>query len=149
VTELDTHALTTRSRKPRALRKRANHREQPDPAVAEWSAGVGGGRAASIAGADLGARSAEPQHGEVVRVEHEAQSVLRSTSERIEEVGWRLDDRTALLAHQVPVGSFGEVIGGGPVTQVGVDDHAESLELLEVPVHRGGIDVRRDPAQGA
>ena len=47
-----------------------------------------------------------------------------------------LDQAPALLAHEVPVHRRREVVGRRPVTEVGVDDDAEALELLEVAIDR-------------
>ncbi len=47
-----------------------------------------------------------------------------------------LDQTPALLAHEVPVHRRREGVGRGPVTEVRMDDHAEALELVEVPIDR-------------
>src|SRR6202043_4165643 len=50
------------------------------------------------------------------------------------------------LAYQVPVRLGRQVVGRRAVPEVGVHHDAEALELLEIAVHRRGVDVRRQLA---
>ncbi len=80
------------------------------------------------------ARGAPPEHGKMARVDGEAESAPRTFRERAEELLWRFHRRTAALADEMTVRCRGEVISGRPVTQMRVNDHADALELVEVPV---------------
>ena len=55
----------------------------------------------------------------------------------------RLDHLPALLADEVPVRRSREVVRRGPVAKVRVDDHAQSLELVEVAIDGRKVDVGR------
>ena len=57
----------------------------------------------------------------------------------LEDVVRHLDHGTALLAHQVAVGKGGQMVGGRPVTKMGVHDYAEALQLVEVAINGGRI----------
>ena len=80
----------------------------------------------------------------MIRAQLEAEPALRALRHRLEEILGRLDGRAADLADEMAVCLGGEVIGGRAVPEVGVDHHAEALELLEVPVDGGGVHIRRE-----
>ena len=74
-----------------------------------------------------------------------ADSGLRAADgQAVEEVPRGLDHRPAHLANEMPVGLRGQVVDGGTVPEVGVDDHSEPLELVEVPVDRRDVNVGGD-----
>jgi hypothetical protein len=64
-----------------------------------------------------------------------------SGGEGLEEADGRLEGGAALLADEVAVGLVGEVVVGRAVSEVGVVDEAEPLELVEVAVDGGQVDV--------
>ena len=82
----------------------------------------------------------------MVRAKLEAEAPLGTLGHRLEQVVRSLDRRAAHLADEVAVGLGRQVVGRRAVPEVGVDDDAEALELLEVAIHRGGVDVGRERA---
>ena len=71
----------------------------------------------------------------------EAEPGLGRPGQTPEELVGGLDHRPAGLADEVGVGERGELVGGRAVPEVGVDDHAEVLEVLEVAVDGREVDV--------
>ena len=59
-----------------------------------------------------------------------------------EELVWCLHGRPTVLADEVAVGAFGQMVGSWAVAEVGVDDYAQLLQLLEVPIDGGQSDIR-------
>ena len=79
------------------------------------------------------------------RVDGETEAGAGLPGEGGEHLRGRLDRRPASLAHEVAVGRRGQMVGGRPVAEVGVDYHTEALELVEVAVDGGHVDVRHPP----
>jgi hypothetical protein len=77
----------------------------------------------------------------VVGVDGEAVVRLGVSGEAAEHGVGDVDRRPTLLADEVPVGRRGQVIGGRPVADVGVDHDAQALELVEVAVDGRGVHV--------
>jgi hypothetical protein len=96
----------------------------------------------SVAG-ELRAGGADAEHGKVIRAELESQAALRAVGHRLEEVLRGLDGVAADFAHEVAVRLGGQVVRRGAVPQMVVDDDAEALELLQVPVDSRRVDVWR------
>ena len=55
-----------------------------------------------------------------------SRSGLGRSGQAAEDLVGRLDHGPALLTHEVPVGAGGQVVGGGAVPEVGVDDDPEA-----------------------
>ena len=60
-----------------------------------------------------------------------------------EELVRGLQGRPARLADEVAVGQGSQLVGGGAVPKVGVDDDAELLEVLQVAVDGRDVDLGR------
>jgi hypothetical protein len=84
---------------------------------------------------------AHAQHREVVRAEFEAEPTLRAFGHGGEEVLGCLDGGAADLADEVAVCLGRQVVCGGTVSEVCMDDDAQALELLEVAIDGGSVDV--------
>src|SRR5262249_59757984 len=75
---------------------------------------------------------AAAEDGEVADVGLEAVAFLQCGDQRVDGVGADLGDPAAVAADQVHVGGVaGPVLGGRPVPEVGVGDHADLLEQFE------------------
>lgn len=61
----------------------------------------------------------------------------------IEQGHRHLDRRSALLAHQMPMTMGGQVVARRAVTEVGMGDHAEALELVQIPIDGRDVHVGR------
>ncbi len=68
------------------------------------------------------------------RVDGEAESCFRPAGQSEEQVVWCLDQRAALLADEMCMRLRGQLVGGRAVPEMGVHDHPEKLEVLQVPV---------------
>ena len=77
----------------------------------------------------------------MARVDREAVLAPSSSPEEVEETFRRLDLHPAGFAHEVTVHLGREVVDGGAVSEVGVDDEAKPFELLEVPIDSGQIHI--------
>jgi len=92
--------------------------------------------------ARLLAGRAVPEHGEVTRVDAEAVVALGRAGQSAEEILRCLEHGPACLADEMPVRLGGQMVGGGSVSQVRVDDDTEAFQLVEIPVDRGEVDIR-------
>jgi Transmembrane secretion effector len=88
-----------------------------------------------------GAATAVAAEGEVVGVEPEPVVPLDPTAQRVEHVRRQLDDRPAVVTHQMVMGVVGEVVHGRAVAEVNVVDHTQFGEGLQRPVHRRQVDL--------
>ena len=59
----------------------------------------------------------------------------------VEERVGDLDQLAALLAHEMPVHRCRQVIRRRTVPEMGMDDDTQPLELIEVAIDRGDVDV--------
>lgn len=55
-----------------------------------------------------------------------------------------LDHRAAFLTDEVPVRPCGQMVGGGTVSEMGVDDDAQALQIVEISVDGRHVDFGRD-----
>ena len=55
-----------------------------------------------------------------------------------------LDHGPALLTDEVSVRPCGQMVGGGTVSEMGVDDDAQALQIVEIPVDGRHVDLGRD-----
>ena len=78
----------------------------------------------------------------MVGIDGEAQLGAGRSGQRPEQLVGRLDRLSTSLADEVCVGERGELVGGTAVSQMGMDDYAKALQLLEVPVDGGNVHVR-------
>ena len=78
--------------------------------------------------------AAAPQHGEVVGIDGEAEPGLGVRGQATEQGVGCLDHLSALLTDEVPVGRTGQVVRRRPVPEVGVDDDAQSFQLVQVAI---------------
>ncbi len=76
-----------------------------------------------------------------MRVDREPELSYGPSSEVGEEPFRNLDVGIALPTNQVAVRCARKMIGRRPVPEMGVRDHTEALELLQVPVHGRDGDV--------
>jgi len=83
---------------------------------------------------DSSARLARALNGKVGGVDLEPESFLCLAREFDEEIGRDIDSRCAPFADQVAVGNGGQVVAGGPVPEVDVDDDVRTLKLFEIPI---------------
>lgn len=79
----------------------------------------------------------------MARIDLESVVTLGRFAQLVEELLGRLEHRAALLADEVAVTLAREVIGRRAVAEMGMDDHAKSLELLEVSIDRREMHVWR------
>ena len=100
-----------------------------------------------LARSRLGGRSAvfaAAEDGEVSYVGLEAVAFVEGGDQGADRVRADLGDPAAVTADQVHVvGVGGQVVGGRPVVQVGVGDHADLLEQFERAVDGGDVDAAR------
>lgn len=77
-------------------------------------------------------------------VDREPESITGASRERPEQVLGCFDGGTARLAHEVAMCLRGAVVRRGAVSEMRVDDHTDPLQLIEVAIHRGEVDVGRE-----
>jgi hypothetical protein len=85
---------------------------------------------------------AQTQHREVEGADLEAEPGFGFPRQAGEHATARLVGRSAPLAHEMAVRLRGELVGSWPVAQVRVHHQAHPLELIEVAVHGGHVNVR-------
>ena len=78
----------------------------------------------------------------MVDVDVESEPFIGLGHQRGKELIGGHDSRAALLADKVTVRSSRQVVGGWSVTEMGVGDHSEALEFVEIAVDRGEGDIR-------
>ncbi len=83
-----------------------------------------------------------PSYGEVVGVDVKAEASPGGSRQTLKHLVRYLYHGSATLAHQMAMGESSQVIGGRPMTEMGMDHNAESFQLVEVAVDGGQIDVR-------
>jgi hypothetical protein len=93
-----------------------------------------------------GAIGAHAKYSEVVWAEFEAEPALGAFCHGREEVLRCLDGGAAYLADEVAVGLGRQVVCGGSMPEMGVDDDAQALELLEIAVDGRRVDVGSEGA---
>ena len=79
----------------------------------------------------------------VVRLEGELVGLVDSAGQAVEHPVRQVDDRAALVAHQVGVTAFAEVEEGGAGARMDVLDDLELVEALQHPVDRRRCHARR------
>jgi hypothetical protein len=104
------------------------------------------GAANSLRGLDgVRARGAPAEHREMARVDHKAVLALRRVGQGAKESLGRFHLSPAHLTDQVSVRLGGKVVRRRSVSQMRMDDDAESLEFIEIAVDRREMNVRRNP----
>ena len=86
---------------------------------------------------------ASTKYRKVARVDGKAESLLRRPIQTPKEIVGHIDDRAAALANQVAVRMLGQVVGGGAVSEMGVHDHAELLQFIEIAVDGRDVHIWR------
>ena len=85
---------------------------------------------------------ADTEHGEVMGIDGEIELGSGGLCQTTEETLRGLDHLAARFTHEVSMGRSRQVVGGGSVAQVRVDDDAQALQLIEVPVDGRDVNVR-------
>ncbi len=76
----------------------------------------------------------------MVRVDGETQLGPGRAGEALEKLVGCLQGDPATLANEVRMGKGGQLVSGGAVAQMGVDDDPEVLEVVQAPVDGGHVD---------
>jgi len=87
---------------------------------------------------------ATSEHGEVVRIDVEVELRLRRPRQAQEDLVGRLDHGAALFADEMAVSTRSEMVRGGAVAEMGMDDDAQPLQVVEVAVDRRDVDIGSD-----
>jgi hypothetical protein len=83
------------------------------------------------------------EHREVGPVEQEPAFLPQLSLEFVGHPGGGVDDRAAVMAHDVDVIVLGRAVGRRAVVEVGVPHQTELLEQLQGAVHGGQVDLGR------
>lgn len=81
----------------------------------------------------------------MVRVDREPVRFEHDPCELGEDLVRRFDRGAAVLADEMAVNLRRKVVGSGTMTEMGVRHNPQTLEFVEIPIHRGKVDVRRAP----
>ena len=84
----------------------------------------------------------------MVDVDVESELLTGLGDQRGKELVRGHDGGAALLADEVTVRSCRQVVRGWSVTEMGVGDHSEALEFIEIAIDRGEGDVRGPSLDG-
>src|SRR6185437_13294514 len=106
-----------------------------------WPAPSVGALAVLVRRPARGAVRAQARDCQMTRIDLKAQRPLRRPGQAEKELVGCMDPHATLRANQVRVGAGSKLIRDGTMPEVRVGDHTHTLELLEVPVHRGDMDL--------
>jgi len=92
----------------------------------------------------LSAPFAATEYGEMVRVDLEVESGRGEARQPSKDLVGSLDHGAARLTDEMPVSSCGQMVRGWTVSEMGVDDDAQALQIVENPVDGRHVDLGRD-----
>lgn len=91
---------------------------------------------------NLLAVTAATEYGEVMRVDGETELFLGAFGEAHEQLVGCFEGVAAVLADEVTVRAGGQVVRGRSMSEMGMDDDPEALELFQVAIDGRQVHVR-------
>ena len=87
------------------------------------------------------ARLAAAEHGKMMWVDGKAESRSGGARQSGEHLVGRLDGGLTAFANEVPMGSGRQVVLSRAMAKMGVNHHAEPLQLFQIAVHGGKVNL--------